>query len=217
MSGARERIQHRLLRLEYGYDRLTEWRRLLVGTAAISALTLSLLYILGAASMAMVNRAEAADFVLVQDPTGGPDQVLSVPRGGLGGQRRATSTPTPAVEDVANLIQPPDVPEVAIIPPVSRFIEPVKPRVVAPTATPATVAASPVAAPPSRPGSPVPAPAGGQATATPMGTTPAAQRTPGGATATPTRPPGITPLVPQNQPTATPRPPATPTGTPPPR
>jgi hypothetical protein len=200
-------LRRRLLRLEYWFDRLTDWRRLLVGVSAIAGLILGLLYVLGLASVVMVNRAEAADDLSVSAE--GSDQGPSPPRVGLG-QRRPTSTPTPATDDVASLIQPPEMQEVPIIS-VPRFVpvEPLKPRVVAPTATPPPPSPAPAVVQPARPGSPAPAPTSGQA-----GTTPTPERTSSARTPTSTRPPAVTPLLPPLQPTATPRPNSNPTATP---
>ena len=152
------RLTIQLLRLQYWYDRLSDPRRLLVGLGAILFLAASLLYVLGLTTTVLVSRMElrpeaapatdAAPAPVVEaQPTPAPNQPTPVP---------ATPTATPAVDSSGDLIQPPDVPEVAIIPAPPRIYEPqpqlLKPRVVAtPAATARTVAPTAATAQATRP------------------------------------------------------------------
>lgn len=223
-------VQGRLLRLQYRYDRLTERQRLLSGLVAILFLATTWLYVLGLGSTVLVSRAEALGapvavtgtpervVVLIEPTPGEPEPSLPQPN----------PTATPAVEAAGDLIQAPDVPEVAIIPPPPRAIatplSPLKPRVVAATPAPARAAVSPAPAlptravtvgpttptPPVRTAAPlIPTPANGGPTRTPIPPTrglPVPPATPA-ATSVPARPPVVnTPPLP----TLPPRQPATP-------
>ena len=128
------RLTIQLLRLQYWYDRLSEPRRLLVGLGTILFLAACLLYVLGFTSSILVSRmelgpapAETPAPIAVEAPaTPAPGEPTSVP---------ATPTATPADDGGGNLIRPPEVPDVAIIPVPPRLYEPqpqpIKPRVVA--------------------------------------------------------------------------------------
>ena len=205
------RLALRLLQLQYWYDRLSEPQRLLVGVAVIVFLVTTWLYVLGLGSWVLVNRMDE----LGLEPATSSDQIVvtQLPEVVVSDQP-APAMPTAAVEVSDGLIQPPDVPEVPIIPAPPRAVVPavpVKPRVMAtvvstpapvvtagPTsaATRTTLQATPVATP-ARPGTPLNgAGATTNGAATPVRTqAPAATATPArvGPTATLPRAPAPTP------------------------
>jgi hypothetical protein len=143
-------------RLEYGFDRLSEPRRLGVGLLVIVLLGTSWLYILGLTSQVLVNRASELDAelgapteTLVEEAP--PEVATVVVQRPPPTQTPPTPSPTPAVESAANLIEPPEVPDVPIVPAAPRAaaapLLPLKPRVVNTAPTPAPRTPTPVLLP----------------------------------------------------------------------
>jgi hypothetical protein len=168
------RLTIQLLRAQYWFDRLSEPRRLLVGLLAIVFLGACLLYVLGFTSSILVSRMGTSP---APEPAPGPASAetaapaVVVEAGGTPEPARPTAAPvtptaTPPVDQGGSLIQPPEVPEVAIIPAPPRIYEPqpLKPRVVATPVATARAAAPTVATPqPTRAGG-----NGGQLTPAPL-------------------------------------------------
>lgn len=231
----------RLLGLECWFDRLDERRRVLAGLGVLGFVGASCLYILGIGSSVVVSRmalplvAEPAP-VVVRVPARAPAAPVVVqPSLPTPAPAQAVGpAPTPAVIAGGELIEPPSVREVTLVPRPPQVVwqpEPLKPRVGAtPQTTPAPVAsprpggllgpAAPVASPrpaaPAGPGaSPVPlAPAAPQPgpngpVVAPTATVPAKPANGPTPTSVPTARPQTTTVPP----TATPRP-AGPTPTP---
>lgn len=138
-----------LLRIEYWYDRQSDVRRLLVGLGSILFLGTSLLYVLGFTSSILVSRVDFSAEPPPQAAPVAPTAVAEAPPPSEPAPQSAiappapTPTPAPVADPGGGLIQPPDVPEVAIIPAPPRVVDPlpVKPRVVATAAAPVRTAA----------------------------------------------------------------------------
>jgi hypothetical protein len=192
----------RLLRLQYWYDRLTEPQRLFAGLAAILVLASTWLYLLGLGSWVLVNRAEElgpsqVDQTLVEAPQALAPETAAQPA--------PTVAPTPATETNANLIQPPEIEEVPIVPPAPRAIvpvEPLKPRVMA-TMAPTASRPAPAAPPVQQP-----APARQSAPAPQQAAPPARANGPGASTNSGAGSTTQAPARPAVAPTAAPKPPA---------
>jgi hypothetical protein len=225
------RLSMRLLAYQYAYDRLNDRQRLVLGIVSIALCGAGWLYVLGITSIILVQRAEAGfdepeivylavpTIVVLEQPTAYAPPPPTIPR--------PTSTATPPIDPNDALIHPPDVPEVAIIP-APRYsvpFEPIKPRVVAPTATLAIAAATAVTPRVSRTPVPLTPPplvtsrplttvtSGTPAITSPVSSTPVptVARTPVPvATSTPARPAVATPVVPTLVPRATTAPTAVP-------